>query len=138
MVRLPRDIQDAVIARSVAALPDEGCGLLAVDVTGAICHAYPLDNVDHSPVRFTVDPDGHFAALQHAESNGWQIGGVFHSHPRTAAAPSRTDVAGALDPNWVHLIVGLGGDVPEVRAWWIRDGEVSEEPIAEGSSLPCR
>ena len=44
---------------AAAALPNEGCGLFAVDATGAIRHVYPLKNIDISPVRFTVDPDGH-------------------------------------------------------------------------------
>ncbi|HLE39032.1 MAG TPA: M67 family metallopeptidase [Acidimicrobiia bacterium] len=139
MVRLPRDVQEAVIAHSVAALPEEACGLLAVDAGGEVRVAYCLGNVERSSTRFTVDPDGHFAALCHAEGNGWQIGGAFHSHPRSAAAPSRTDVAGALDPDWVYLIVGLGGGTSEVRGWRIRGGEVIEEPITliEGSTAPC-
>jgi len=112
---------------------------LAVDAGGEVRVAYCLGNVERSSTRFTVDPDGHFAALCHAEGNGWQIGGAFHSHPRSAAAPSRTDVAGALDPDWVYLIVGLGGGTSEVRGWRIRGGEVIEEPITliEGSTAPC-
>ena len=128
-MRLPRDIAEVVIAHLAAAVPEEGCGLLAIDDAGEVRHAYCLDNLDRSPVRFTVDPDGHFAALRHAESNGWKVGGAFHSHPRSAAVPSRTDIARALDPEWVHLIVGLGGQTPQVRAWRIRDGEVTEEPL---------
>jgi len=139
-VRLTRDIRDAVIAHARAAMPEEGCGLLARDDTGLVCHAYFLANVEQSPVRFTVDPDGHFAALRHAESNGWHLGGDFHSHPRSGAMPSRTDVAGALDPEWLHLIVGLGAATPELRAWRIAAGAVREEPIevVEGSAAPCR
>ncbi len=123
---------------AAAALPNEGCGLFAVDATGAIRHVYPLKNIDISPVRFTVDPDGHFAAIGHAESNGWLIGGAFHSHPRSAPEPSRADIAGALDPTWVHLIVGLGGDVPVLKAWRIRDGQALEVAVTEGSATPCR
>ena len=137
-MRLSREIVDRVLAHLVGSAPEEGCGLLAIDGDGSVCHAYCLDNVARSSVRFTVDPDGHFAALVHAEANGWRIGGVFHSHPRSAAQPSRTDVAGALDGEWVHLIVGLGGGRPELRAWWIRDGAATEEPVVIESGLPCR
>ncbi len=139
-MHLGREIADTVIAHLAAAAPEEGCGLLAIDGGGMVCHAYPLDNVERSGVRFTVDPDGHFAALCHAEANGWRIGGVFHSHPRSAAIPSRSDVAGALEPDWVHLIVGFAGSPPEVRAWRILDGSAHEEPVTIGSptGLPCR
>lgn len=130
MVRLPPEVMATIVAHVRAAVPEEGCGLLAVDDAGEVRHAYCLGNVERSPVRFTIDPDGHFAALRHAEARGWIIGGDFHSHPRSAALPSRTDVAGALDPDWMHVIVGLGGAVVEVRAWRIRCGEVTEEPVA--------
>src|SRR3972149_7643237 len=122
MVRLPRDVQEAVIAHSVAALPEEACGLPAVAAGGEVRVAYCLGNVERSSTRFTVDPDGHFAALCHAEGNGWQIGGAFHSHPRSAAAPSRTDVAGALAPDWGFLIVGPGGGASWARGWRVRGG----------------
>ncbi len=85
-------------------------------------------NVERSPVRFTVDPDGHFAALQAAESEGWSLGGVYHSHPRSRPVPSRHDLAAALDPRWIHLIVGLAGEVPEVRGWRIVAGQATEIP----------
>ena len=139
-MRLTREIRNAVIAHARAAMPEEGCGLLARDGTGLVRHAYFLANVEQSPVRFTVDPDGHFAALRHAESKGWHLGGDFHSHPRSGAMPSRTDVAGALDPGWLHLIVGLGAATPELRAWRIASGAVQEEPIdvVEGSAAPWR
>jgi proteasome lid subunit RPN8/RPN11 len=93
MVSLAAELIAAIVAHSRGVAPEEGCGLLAVDETGVVRHAYCLANVEHSPVRFTIDPDGHFAALQHAEGAGWRIGGDFHSHPRSAAQPS-TDIAG--------------------------------------------
>ena len=136
MVRLAADVLAAIVTHALATAPEEGCGLLAMDASGAVRHAYCLANVEHSPVRFTVDPDGHYAALRQAEAAGWRIGGDFHSHPRSPALPSRTDVVGALDPEWLHVIVGLGGGQPEVRAWWIRSGEVVEAPVEVTGAVP--
>lgn len=128
-----------MVAHVTATAPEEGCGLLAADAGGEVCHAYCLENVERSPVRFTVDPDGHFVALGHAADRGWDIAGSFHSHPRSAATPSRTDIAGALDPEWVHVIVGLAPPVPEIRAWRIRQGRAIEEPIVVVDGVrPCR
>ena len=138
-MHLARELVTELIAHVTAVSPAEGCGLLAMDPAGTVRRVYCVDNAADSPVRFTVDPDGHFAALRDAEANGWQIGGVFHSHPRSAAVPSRTDVLGALDPDWVHLIIGLAGATPEVRAWWIRHGRCTEEPVTMSEDrLPCR
>jgi len=136
-MRLPEHIRGEIVAHALAVHPEEACGLLAVDAPGCVRRAYCLPNVDRSPIAFTVDPDGHFASLTDAESNGWALGGSFHSHPRTAAVPSRTDIAGALEPGWVHLIVGLTDPgAPELRAWTIQDGAAAEvllEAVAEGS-----
>lgn len=129
-VRIPPDIMDAVVAHARFTLPEEACGLLAVDAAGALRMAYCLTNVARSAAAFTVDPDEHFAALRHAESRGWTIGGVFHSHPRGRAVPSRTDVAGALESGWLHLIVGLGPPEPEIRAWRIVAGRAFEVAVA--------
>jgi proteasome lid subunit RPN8/RPN11 len=84
--------------------------------------AYPLDNSAPSPVSFTIAADEHYGALRHAERQGWEISGVFHSHPAGSAAPSPTDVAAGLDPEWVHLIYAWR----EVRAFSIRGGDVTE------------
>ena len=124
MIELWTEIGDAVRSHARACAPLEACGLLA-GVGQRIEMAYCLDNVDLSPVRFTVDPYGHIGALRHAESNGWEIIGVFHSHPNGPARPSRSDIAGALEPEWYHLIVS-----PEqMSAFRIIDGVVLEEPI---------
>ncbi len=121
---MPSAIGDAIRAHAGNCLPDECCGLLAFE-EGALCFAYPLTNADPSPVSFTVDPDEHYGALQHAERQGWEIAGVFHSHPAGDPVPSATDAAMAWDPDWIHLIVA--GD--EINAFRIRDGRIQQRPI---------
>ena len=44
--------------------------------------------------------------------------------------PSATDVAKALEPEWVYVIVGLADEErPMVKGYRIVDGTVDEEPI---------
>jgi proteasome lid subunit RPN8/RPN11 len=117
---VPEQILLAVMAHAEHSRPDECCGLIAMDADGAVRFAYPLTNADPSPVRFTIDPLEHFASMRHAETQGWEIRGVFHSHPTGEAVPSATDVAMALDPDWFHLIVG----VEEIGVFRIEGGEV--------------
>ncbi len=119
-------------AHSLFCLPEEGCGLLVADEEGRLRMAYCLSNADHSPSKYTLDPQEHFRALRHAEACGWHLAGVFHSHPGGPAHPSPTDVARALEPEWLYVVVGLADrDAPEVRGYWIRDGKVEEEPFSE-------
>lgn len=136
-MRIAPQISAAIVAHARFEAPNEACGLLALDDAGCITMAYPLTNVAASPVAFTIDPEEHFRALMSAEHRGWSIGGVFHSHPRTPAAPSRTDISGALDPTWVHLIVSLADGVADLRAWRIRHGNAVEEPVEMGVMVPC-
>ena len=122
---IPGEMVAAMIAHARFAAPEEACGLLAADEEGRWRMVYCLTNRESSPYGFTVDPNEHYRAMRHAERNGWGIAGVFHSHPKSAAAPSATDVAGALDPDWLYVIVSVQRpDVPDVRSFRIRDGVV--------------
>jgi proteasome lid subunit RPN8/RPN11 len=118
----------AIEAHAENCLPDECCGLLAADSSGAIRFAYPLDNSTPSPVSFTIAPEEHYGALSHAERQGWEICGVFHSHPAGLAKPSASDVTAGLDPDWVHLIYSWD----ELRAFSIRGNEVTELEVGWG------
>lgn len=129
---LPPQMREAMVAHARFAFPEEACGLLATDGHGALRMVYCTTNIERSATRFTVDPTEHFRAMRHAERNGWEIGGSFHSHPTSPALPSRTDIAGALEPAWVYVIVGLARpDRPEVRAFQIAAGDVVERPVVE-------
>ncbi len=132
-VHVPTEIAVAMIKHAAACGAIEGCGLLAVDAAGALRMVYPLTNVWASPNRFLVAPDEQFGAIRHAERNGWEIGGVFHSHPASAPLPSPADIAGALDPAWLHLIVGPGAD-PELRGFRIAHGQVREVALRIGEA----
>jgi proteasome lid subunit RPN8/RPN11 len=126
-VALPAGVREAVVTHARFCAPEEACGLLAIDDTGTVRMAYCLTNIDRSPSAYTVDPTEHYHALMHAERSGWALGGAFHSHPRSGAVPSRTDVEGALEPRWLYLIVGLADpESPEVRGWRIDRGAVNE------------
>ncbi len=127
---LPADAHEAIVRHVIMELPREGCGLLAGPAPGDVRMVYPLDNVRRSRTSFTVEPTGHFRALQHADSRGWELIGAFHSHPASAAEPSPTDVRLAYEPDWVHVIVGLSDPSnPELRAFRIIDGAVLELDI---------
>jgi len=126
-MRLPAEMAERIIEHCLAALPNEACGLLAGD-GDEVRHVYLLENTDASPVSFTIDPIGHFAALGDAEQQGWDLIGAFHSHVAAPAYPSPTDVAGAAEPDWTWLVVGPM-ESPEIGAFRIVDGEVTEEKL---------
>ncbi len=125
LVEVPVEIIDAMVAHSQFTYPEEACGLVAADESGLLRMVYCLTNSERSQVIYTVDPTEHFRALQHAESQGWALVGAFHSHPQSPPFPSATDLRLAVDPDWLHFIVGLQAD-PLVRGFYLRDGVISE------------
>ncbi len=123
----------ALVAHALRGFPLESCGLIAGeesgDGTGTVHRFYPCENAAASGKLYTVAPRDHLRADRDAESNGWQIIGVVHSHTHTDAYPSATDVAQAPDPGWHYVIVSLRDDEPSTRSYRIVDGSISEEPV---------
>lgn len=118
-VALSGDLRRQIVDHCIAGLPNEGCGLLALD-GDRVVRVYPTGNDDASPTSYTVPPQEHYEALVDAETEGWELRGAFHSHPSGPPAMSDTDVARALTPHWVYLVIDLSGDRPGIVAW--RDG----------------
>ena len=72
-------------------------------------------------------------ALRTANDIGAPIGALFHSHPTGAAYPLATDVVTDVDRDWVHLIVGLAGKVPVLRAFRVGTGGVRPVGVVNSS-----
>ncbi len=125
VVRLSDAFRSQIIDHCLQALPTEGCGLVASEHDDEVVAVYPTANLGASPTGYTIPPNEHFAALTDAESRGWVLSGVFHSHPTGSAKPSMVDVESALEPEWVYLVVGLLGE-PKIRGWRITRKQVEE------------
>lgn len=108
---LPEEVCAQIIEHCLAEFPNEGCGLLAIS-DGAVVEIYPTTNQDASPTSYTIPPQEHYDALVDAESRGWEIGGVFHSHPHGPATMSAIDLDRAIEPEWLYVVVGLGNAEP--------------------------
>ncbi len=108
--------------------PNEACGLIA-GVDDGVTKVYQLVNADPGPDRFTLDPEEYFAAWQDATAHGWEILGLFHSHPTAAPVPSPADLDGGGDPAWVNLIIGVEDGRISVRAYRYADGVASPVEI---------
>ena len=131
-VEVPRPVFEAMFAHSGWCRPAEACGLIAFD-GGRPAFVFCLTNTDRSEHRFTIDPAEHFGSIRLAEALGLEIGGMFHSHLRSEAYPSDTDIAGGGDPGWMHFIVGpVNGSKPVLRAFRIVDRVVEEVSVGVG------
>jgi len=113
VVLLPDHLRTEIVDHCMRELPNEACGLLAFDGDD-VMKVYPTPNADASPTSFTVPPHEHYRALVDAETHGWEIGGVFHSHPGGPPTLSEIDRERALEPGWWYLVVGMAGAEPRL------------------------
>jgi proteasome lid subunit RPN8/RPN11 len=136
-LEIPPALREQIVAHLREALPNEGCGLLAVDgdQSAEAVYYYPGDNLDESPNRYTMNPTAVIAAFRHMEARNWRLGAIVHSHPRTAATPSLTDLRESHYPSALMVICSFAENEPELRAWAIapRDGGLArvlgERPV---------
>ncbi len=113
----------------VGAYPGEGCGLLI----GMAHHDGNIMVHHHAPVRnirlgdgaeyhrYSITPEDFRSVERDAEGSGFQVVGVYHSHPNVSARPSSYDREHAW-PWYRYLIVSIvGGLVQEERVWELTD-----------------
>ncbi len=125
---LSPEIFGAIVEHMRAALPAEGCGLLAVATLAQpmaeVVRFYPGTNVLDSPTRFTMHPAEVQAAFQDMDRRGWRLGAIVHSHPSSPPTPSPIDLREAFYPDALMLIVSLATGAPDLGAWRLqRDGQ---------------
>jgi proteasome lid subunit RPN8/RPN11 len=133
-LRLPKDVADAMVEHCISERPNEACGILAQQ-GGCIVDAYRMRNASSSPVRYSLDPQEQLRVYRELDARGAELGGVFHSHTRTEAYPSPTDVRLATE-DVPYLIVSLAKEPPVIRAfriikanWTDAEGKVEEIPV---------
>lgn len=134
MLGLRRDTYDGMLAHAVAGLPQEACGLFAADSeNGDVETFYPMVNAAASETLYEFDGAEHLAVERRAEEAGLTVVGVMHSHTRSTAYPSPTDVAQAtrFDPLgvWHYVIVSLKHPEPALRSYRIVGGLIEEEEV---------
>src|SRR5215210_9365017 len=118
-----------MVAHALEGRPNEVCGLLAghdADVT----HVFRARNKEASPVRYEIDPADLLRIFREIDDADLEHVGIYHSHTHTQAYPSATDLRLAYYPDALYFIVSLLDErAPHIRAFRIRDGEITEEPI---------
>lgn len=124
-VRLTATQREELVSHAREDAPNECCGY-GVGSNGAVEAVVRSRNLRDSRYGYELDGPSLLAANE-ADDEGREVF-IYHSHPRSPAEPSQTDVNLAQYPHWLYVIVSLAAE-PDVRAWRIADGRVEEEPI---------
>jgi proteasome lid subunit RPN8/RPN11 len=121
-VTFGRAAHDDIVSHARATAPAECCGLVigyqgSGGAGDAITEAAPTRNLSRDPNRFEIHPEDHIRARRAARSRGLEVLGFYHSHARSPATPSATDLAEAAYPGHLYVIVSLSVDPSEVRLY---------------------
>jgi len=128
-LRVRQEQIDRLVAQARGEAPNECCGVLAGNGE-VVEEVFPGRNMRMSPTVYEMDPQDQLRAFRAMDARGWDLVGIYHSHPRTEAYPSRTDVERALYPDARYVIVSLRDSAhPQIRAFRIVDGEIAEEEV---------
>ncbi len=129
MVSLDRAVYDEMVSHALADRPYEVCGILA-GRDDRVTRAFRARNREQSPVRYEIDPHDLIRIFREIDDADLDHLGIYHSHTHTRAYPSATDKRLATYPEALYFIVSLMDErAPYVKAFYIREGTVTEEPI---------
>jgi proteasome lid subunit RPN8/RPN11 len=127
--RIRREALEAIVAHARAEAPAECCGML-IGRGAAIDEAVRAKNLAADPARFLIDPKDHIGARRAVRGRGLDVLGFYHSHTRSAAWPSPTDVSEATYPEAVHLIVSIERGAADARLFRIERDSAIEVPLS--------
>jgi proteasome lid subunit RPN8/RPN11 len=126
-VKISQALLNQMIGHAEEDVPNECCGLVAGN-DGQAGTVFRAANAEASPFRYSIAPAEQLALMNKIEEMGEDVVAIYHSHTRTPAYPSQTDINLATGwPDAVYLIVSLEHpDEPVVRGFLIRDGAVED------------
>lgn len=151
---IPQAILDEMVAHARELDPFECCGLLA-GIDGTISRQYRITNtvakdaqavrvfdqanvkqLTHLPettraeVAYFMDPKEMLAAFKDMRHRQLDLTAIYHSHTRSPAYPSMTDVGLAYYPEAAYIIISLQDPTrPQIEAYWIRDRIVTPAKV---------
>jgi proteasome lid subunit RPN8/RPN11 len=129
-MQISQSLIDEMVAHAREDLPNECCGMIG-GAGGEASVVIPVVNSAASPLRFEMDPQGQYNALKAIEDDGKEMLAIYHSHTKSAAYPSQTDVNQAVSwPDAIWVIVSLEDpESPVIKGYWLKDLKVADAEL---------
>jgi proteasome lid subunit RPN8/RPN11 len=129
-MRIARALVDEITRHAREDLPNECCGIVSTRNDDAV-QVYRARNAVPSPLRFEIDPRDLIRIHTEIEGSGLEMGFMYHSHVKSPAYPSQTDVNFAQNwPGVVWLIVSMADpEGPDLRAYRITGAGIEDVPL---------
>lgn len=157
-LRFPEELRQELVAHAREGDPEEVCGILGgrgpeivrvfrvrntADEISAERGVFRdrqtgVPSAGRRPVHYYMDPRDQLRVYNELDDLGLDVIGYYHSHTRSEARPSPTDIRLATDLASVYVLVSLEDqDQPAVRAWRIDKADPSDE-TGELTEIPLR
>jgi proteasome lid subunit RPN8/RPN11 len=131
-MRITQSVYDGLVEHAREEAPNECCGILGGN-DGEATTLYRATNAEHSPLRYTLDPNDLFRiTFREIPDNDEEMLAIYHSHTASPAYPSQTDINLATYPDSIYLILSLAEGEEPLRGFRIDDGQVSEVELTVG------
>jgi [CysO sulfur-carrier protein]-S-L-cysteine hydrolase len=126
-MRISQSLVDEMVAHAREDLPNECCGMVG-GRDGTATEVIRVANSAASPLRYEMEPQAQYDALKSIEADGGELLAIYHSHTKSAAYPSQTDVNQAVAwPEQIYVIVSLADEAaPDVKAYLLKDLKVAD------------
>ncbi len=125
-MRIAQSLVDEMVAHAREDLPNECCGMIG-GRDGEATAVLRVANAAATPLRYEMDPQEQYNALKRIEDGGGELLGIYHSHTKSAAYPSQTDVNQAVAwPEQIYVIVSLAEEDPDVKAFDLKDLRIAD------------
>lgn len=119
---------DEMVAHARDDVPNECCGVVG-SKDGVAHQVHRAVNAAASPLRYEIDSADFLRIYNLIDDADQEVGAIYHSHTRSAAYPSQTDINLALWPEALYIIVSLAAEEADVKAFAIVDRKVEEVPL---------
>ena len=138
-VRLSSDLVQAIVVHARTDYPNEACGVIVGDRPpadgGVALRWVPMRNEYASPLRYRIHAEDLYPVLVEVDdTDDKAFWAIVHSHVRSAAYPSPTDVAQAVFPDALYVLVSLEADEPALGAFRIIDGTIFPVELLTGAA----
>ena len=145
-MRISRGVYDQILEHAREDAPNECCGLVGGN-DGVAKTVYPARNSEASPLRYNLEPKDQFRIMSEMDERGEELAAIYHSHTKSEAYPSQTDINLALMdrreggevvgkaplfPGTIYLIASLAEGEEPLRGFEIDEAGVTEVDLDVG------
>lgn len=132
MIHLTEEIISEIKSHGEKTYPEECCGILLGKFEIDKKFVFEILKIENSreserEKRYLIAPQDYIKAEKYARQRGFDIVGIYHSHPDHPAKPSNYDLEHAF-PFLSYIIVSVeGGVAKEINSWVLSEDRTKFE-----------